>query len=331
MNAPLQHAVVLTDLQQRIINQLQGEFPLHPRPYAEAAQRLGCDEATLLQQLRQLLRDGVLTRFGPLFQVERMGGAFVLAALKVPEADYARVSALVNALPAVAHNYRREHALNMWFVLATAQPQGIATAIAQIEQDTGLTVHAFPKLREYYVGMQFAVGGQAPVGQRPGNTPLRDVILDAQDHQLVKRSQGGLALQPHPYAELAAALGCSEDAVLQRLQRMLESGVVRRIGAVPNHYAIGYRANGMVVFDVADTQVDTLGEQVGQQAFVSHCYRRPRHLPDWPYNLFAMCHGADHAAVEQQAQQLRRLLGAACTQHAVLFSSRILKKSGLRL
>lgn len=331
MNAPLQHSVHLTPLQQHLINQLQGGFPLHSRPYAEAAHHLGCDEATLLQQLRQLLRDGVLTRFGPLFQVERMGGAFVLAALKVAEADYARVTSLVNALPAVAHNYRREHALNMWFVLATAEPQGIAAAIAQIEQQTGLPVHAFPKLREYYVGMQFAVGGRAPVGRLARSDTLQDVVLDEQDRRLVQLSQGGLALQPHPYAELAAALGHSEQAVLRRFQRMLDNGVVRRIGAVPNHYAIGYRANGMVVFDVDDALVDPLGELVGQQAFVSHCYRRPRHLPDWPYNLFAMCHGSDHAAVERQACQLRTLLGSACTQHAVLFSSRILKKSGIRV
>jgi DNA-binding Lrp family transcriptional regulator len=141
---------------RQIIDKLQGDFPLCERPYAEAAERLGITENELLARLQRLLDDKVLTRFGPMVQIERMGGAFVLAALAVPEARYGEVTALVNALPQVAHNYRREHALNMWFVLATETPQGIAEAIAKIERDTGLPVYAFPKEREYFVEMKLA-------------------------------------------------------------------------------------------------------------------------------------------------------------------------------
>lgn len=139
---------------RQILARLQGDFPICERPYAEAAAQLGISEHELLQRLERLLADKVLTRFGPMFQVEAMGGAFVLAALAVPEARYDEVTALVNALPQVAHNYRREHALNMWFVLATETPDGIAEAIARIERDTGLTVHAFPKEREFFVEMK---------------------------------------------------------------------------------------------------------------------------------------------------------------------------------
>ena len=141
---------------RQIIDKLQGDFPLCERPYAEAAERLGITENELLARLQRLLDDKVLTRFGPMVQIERMGGAFVLAALAVPEARYDEVTGLVNALPQVAHNYRREHALNMWFVLATETPQGIAEAIAKIERDTGLPVYAFPKEREYFVEMKLA-------------------------------------------------------------------------------------------------------------------------------------------------------------------------------
>jgi DNA-binding Lrp family transcriptional regulator len=141
---------------RQIIDKLQGGFPLCERPYAAAAEQLGIDEEELLASLRRLLDAKVLTRFGPMVQVERMGGAFVLAALAVPEARYDEVTALVNALPQVAHNYRREHALNMWFVLATETPAGIAEAIARIERDTGLSVFAFPKEREYFVEMKLA-------------------------------------------------------------------------------------------------------------------------------------------------------------------------------
>ena len=144
----------LSDIDRQILARLQGDFPICERPYAEAAALLGIDEADLLARLQTLLADKVLTRFGPMFQIEEMGGAFVLAALAVPEARYEEVTALVNALPQVAHNYRREHQLNMWFVLATESKAGIAEAIAQIEHDTGLPVYAFPKEREFFVEMK---------------------------------------------------------------------------------------------------------------------------------------------------------------------------------
>jgi DNA-binding Lrp family transcriptional regulator len=144
----------LDAVDRRIIDELQGGFPLSAAPYADAATRLGIGEADLLARLRRLLDTGVLTRFGPMYQIERMGGAFVLAALAVPEARWEEVVAAVNALPQVAHNYRREHRLNMWFVLATETPEGIAAAISRIEADTGLRVFAFPKEREYFVEMK---------------------------------------------------------------------------------------------------------------------------------------------------------------------------------
>lgn len=147
----------LDALDQRIIASLQGGFPLCPEPYAEIAGQLGIAEAELLQRLQTLLDTRVLTRFGPMYQIERLGGSFVLAALAVPEERYDEITALVNALPEVAHNYRREHALNMWFVLATETPGGIADAIARIEEATGLPVFAFAKEAEYFVEMKLAV------------------------------------------------------------------------------------------------------------------------------------------------------------------------------
>lgn len=144
----------LDEIDKRLINALQGDFPLVAEPYREVAETLGLPEAELLQRLESLLQRRVLTRFGPMFQIERAGGAFVLAAMKVPEQEFERVAAQVNAFPEVAHNYRREHALNMWFVLATATPQGIAETIVAIEAATGLPVFPFPKEREYFVEMK---------------------------------------------------------------------------------------------------------------------------------------------------------------------------------
>lgn len=151
----------IDEIDRRIIDALQGEFPICDRPYAAAAEQLGIDEAELLSRLQSMLERKVLTRFGPMFQIERMGGAFVLAAMAVPEADWARVNDAVNALPEVAHNYRRESALNtpfnMWFVLATETREGIAAAVAKIEAATGLRVYPFPKLKEFFVEMKLVV------------------------------------------------------------------------------------------------------------------------------------------------------------------------------
>ena len=144
----------MDELDRAIVNGLQGGFPVCERPYAEAAARLGTDEATLIERLEALLADGTLTRFGPLFDAVALGGAFTLCALAVPPEDFERVAAIVNAFPEVAHNYERAHRLNMWFVLATEKPAGIARALRRIAAATGLAVLEFPKLEEYFVELR---------------------------------------------------------------------------------------------------------------------------------------------------------------------------------
>ncbi len=153
---------------------------------------------------------------------------------------------------------------------------------------------------------------------------------DAVDRALIAATREGLPLCERPFEAVGARLGISGAEVRQRFARMLEAGIIRRIGVVPNHYRLGYRANGMSVWDVADEAVDRLGSEVGALPFVSHCYRRPRRLPDWPYNLFAMVHGRDRAEVERKVAEIARLLGDAARGHEVLYSRRILKKTGLR-
>jgi DNA-binding Lrp family transcriptional regulator len=164
--------------------------------------------------------------------------------------------------------------------------------------------------------------------------------LDAIDRALIVATQGGLPLVARPYQAIGEQVGIPGDEVVRRLQAMLESGVIRRIGAVPNHYAIGWTANGMTVWDVADERVDELGARVGALEFVTHCYRRPRRvastpevgaLPDWPYNLFAMVHGASRIEVTEKTAEIAALLGQNCRASDVLFSTRILKKTGLRI
>ena len=155
--------------------------------------------------------------------------------------------------------------------------------------------------------------------------------MNAFDRVLVKATQGGLALVPEPYEQIARELGVSQEDVLAGLRRMLADGRIRRIGAVPNHYALGYTANAMSVWDVADEAVDELGRRIGALPFVTHCYRRPRRLPDWPYNLFAMVHGRSRADSAEKIELIRAALGPSLRAGDVLYSTRILKKTGLRI
>lgn len=341
----------LDALDAALINRLQGELPLTRRPFARVADELGSSEDQVLSRLQRLLDEGTLTRFGPLFQIERAGGRFVLAAMAVPPERFEEVAARVNAHPQVAHNYRREHRLNMWFVLATEEAGEIARVIAAIEAESGLRVRAFPKEREYFVGLYLPAhphadaepgGGAsrplaaaAPVPSAPSAQPVEpqapSAALSALERRLMAATQQGLPLVAQPFEALALALDLSETELLDALQAMRARGLIRRIGALPNHYRLGYVANGMTVWDVADEQVDVIGARIGALPGVSHCYRRPRSLPDWPYNLFAMLHGHSREAVQAQAQEVRALLGPACRASDILYSSAILKKTGLRL
>jgi DNA-binding Lrp family transcriptional regulator len=155
--------------------------------------------------------------------------------------------------------------------------------------------------------------------------------MNATDEAIVRATQAGLPLVPEPWRAVAQAVGISQDELLARVSAMLADGRMRRIGAVPNHYALGYTANAMTVWDVDDEAVDELGATVGALEFVSHCYRRPRRPPEWPYNLFAMVHGRSRADTEVRLVEIRALLGKALRAGDVLYSTRILKKTGLRL
>lgn len=156
-------------------------------------------------------------------------------------------------------------------------------------------------------------------------------MLDAINRQLIAATQAGLPLTREPYRALAEQLGLDEADVCARLQALLDRGAIRRIGAIPNHYALGLTANGMSVWDIADAAVADVGARVGALDFVTHCYERPRHLPLWPYNLFAMVHGRTRDEVRAKVAEIAGLIGPAARGHEILFSTRILKKTGLRI
>jgi len=169
------------------------------------------------------------------------------------------------------------------------------------------------------------------MSQYSEKSQLVERLIDDIDRQIIVATQAGLPLTAKPYHELAKQIDITVDEVKKRMQAMQDSGVIRRIGAVPNHYKLGYRANGMTVWDVPDERVRELGKEIGSLAFVSHCYHRPRHLPEWPYNLFAMVHAHNREEALSQVGMIADILGDNDRGHDVLFSTRILKKTGMRI
>ncbi len=325
----------LSQLERDFINNFQGGFPLQEHPFESIATQLNCSEDELIETVKRLKDQKLLTRFGPLYDAARLGGGLTLAAISVPEDRYEIVTELVNVYPEVAHNYRRDHELNMWFVLATETPAELLQVLSSIEKTTGLTVYNFPKQEEFYIGLwlHLSADGKHTTVPVPNKTepPVGDIKLDDIDRKLISVTQSGFAIERSPYQTVANNMGTTQQDVIQRLTRMLSSGIIRRIGAVPNHYKLGLTANGMTVWDVEDDQLIKLGNIIGQLDFVSHCYQRPRHLPMWRYNLFAMVHGHNKDEVNEKVKQIEMLLGKDCKAHDTLFSSAILKKTGLRL
>jgi DNA-binding Lrp family transcriptional regulator len=326
----------LSQLERGFINNFQGNFPLQERPFKFVAAQLDCSEDKLIDTVKKLKEKKLLSRFGPLYDAARLGGGLTLAAMKVPEERYPIITELVNTYPEVAHNYRREHELNMWFVVATETPVELVQIISSIEKTTGLTVYNFPKQQEFYIGLwlKLSADGKHETVPVPTSSDFPfddDYQLDDTDRKLISVTQSGLSIEHSPYQTVAKNIGITQGEVLQRFKQLLSSGIIRRIGAVPNHYKLGLTANGMTVWDVDENSIKKLGNLVGQLDFVSHCYQRPRHLPMWRYNMFAMVHGANKHEVNEKVNQIESLLGNKCHAHETLFSSAILKKTGLRL
>jgi DNA-binding Lrp family transcriptional regulator len=320
----------------RAFDRLQDGLPIDAEPFAAVAEDLQLSTGELLELIRGWLDDGILTRFGPLFDAEKLGGAVRLCAMTVPGDDFERIAGIVNAHPEVAHNYERLHTLNMWFVLASDTPGRLDEVTAEIEAETGLAVLGLPKLKEFFIGLKVT----PPASTGLPETPLPDRIvtasdtpaaLDEADRRLVTALQAGLPLVRRPYDLVAGETGIAPAEILARLAAMLERGAIRRIGAVPNHFALGWTQNAMTVWDVEESAIDEIGARIGHLPFVSHCYRRPRRLPDWPYSLFAMVHGRSREEVDEKMAAITRICGPRLRAADRLYSARILKKTGLRI
>jgi DNA-binding Lrp family transcriptional regulator len=338
--------VDLDRVDRAILNAFQGGFPVVPGPFGPAAAALSEHgiEITgngLLDRIRTLDREGILTRFGALINAEAIGGTATLVATHAPDEYYDDHAGLINDYPEVAHNYERNHPhLNMWFVLSVAEPDRVETVLSDIEEKTGETTYNLPKQQEFHVGAKFPVEG--PQTQAvdcselgPDATPTERETLTPKELDLVLEIQDGLPITGTPYADVAEAIDADTDWVIETITRFNCAGKIRRVGTIPNHYALGYSENGMTVWDVPDDIVDEVGPAIAEFDFVTHCYERPRHEDVWPYNFFAMTHGRDEEESQRRIEQVRERMAdywdVTDDDWETLFSTRILKKTGIRI
>jgi DNA-binding Lrp family transcriptional regulator len=321
----------MSDLQLSLLNDFQRGFPLTPRPFDSISQRLGLELEDLLDSLRRLTREGVISRVGAVFRPNRVGVS-TLAAVAVPEGRLAEVARRVSARPEVNHNYEREHQFNLWFVAAAADAAELERVLHDIEQQIGLPIMRLPMVQDYHIDLGFDL--RPTVGLTGRDTqkaaPSRPLELDTRDYALVEAIQEGLPLVAQPYAEIAGFIGTSEADVLSRLARLLDHGVIKRLGIVVRHHELGFRANAMVVWNIPDEQIEEFGRCVGASGLVNLCYQRPRRLPAWPYNLFCMIHGKDRDAVLAHLDHLRDQCGLTHFPHEILFSKQRFKQTGAR-
>lgn len=321
----------MSDLQLSLLNDFQRGFPLTSAPFDVISRRLGLGVEDVLETLRRLTREGVISRVGVVFCPNRIGVS-TLAAMAVPKGRLAEVAQRVNTYPEINHNYEREHRFNLWFVAIAANPAHLERVLHDIEQQTGLAVMRLPMVQDYHIDLGFDL--RPTVGMtgrhRQKAAPPRALELDTLDYALVEAIQEGLPLVVRPYAQVGALIGASEADVLSRLTRLLDHGIIKRLGIIVRHHELGFRANAMVVLNIPDEQVDEVGRCIGASGLVNLCYQRPRRLPDWPYNLFCMIHGKDRDAVLEHLEHLRDQCGLTDFQCEILFSKQRFKQTAAR-
>ncbi|MGE5467438.1 MAG: Lrp/AsnC family transcriptional regulator [Ignavibacteria bacterium] len=308
----------------RLLNEWQRDLPLVPEPYAVIADKIGVEEQSVLDALKRLHGKGAVSRVGAVFAPWRIGVS-TLAAMAVPPERLEEVAALVSARDEINHNYEREHRHNLWFVATARDETLLAAALDGISAAAGLPVMSLPLVEQYHIDLGFDLCDA--VKERGGAGEMRHEPLSEEEQRLAAAVERGLPLVRHPYAELGRAAGIGEAEAIAHVRRWLERGIVKRLGVIVRHHELGYKANAMVVFDVPDEAAARIGARLSADPGVTLCYRRQRHRPEWPYNLYCMVHGRTR---EEVMPVVERLSAVVDRRPEVLFSTRRFKQRGAR-
>lgn len=312
-------------IDQRLLDEFQRDFPLVSRPFECIASTLGVSETEVIERLRRLKADGMITRAGATVRPNTVG-ASTLAALAIPDERIEEVAALVAAVPGVNHAYLREDDWNFWFVATAPTPHALASSLQRIGQTSGLPVLDLPLLRPFNIDLGFRLSGPRQV-LRSGDAPDA-AILRSDDRPLLQAMTEGLPLTTRPFAAIAGCLQRTEQDVIDRLAALHSAGIVSRIGVIVRHRAIGWRSNAMVVWDLPEDDIEAAGLRLAGLPGVTLCYQR-RTIPGvWPFGLFCMIHArsrADAQSVLDEAVAQPELAGA---RHRALYSTRCFKQTG---
>ncbi|MGO8740182.1 siroheme decarboxylase subunit beta [Rhodoblastus sp.] len=312
-----------------LIDGFQRDFPIEPEPFRAVADRLGLDESDVLASLIRLSEIGVISRLGAVLR-PNSAGASTLAAIAAPAEKLEAIAEAINAEPGVNHNYEREHALNLWFVVTGPTREAIAASLGRIESRVGLTALDFPLLRAFHIDLGFPIFTTEALSKniaRRADPPPPE----PDDLRLLTAIEDGLPLRRRPYRDVARRLGWREQEIIFRLRRLIAAGTIARFGLVVRHHSLGFRANAMVVWDIDDSALPEIGLRLAAAPGVTLCYERPRRPPFWRYNLYSMIHGRDRDQVRSEIGVLADSVGPASRGHDILFSRRCFRQRGAKL
>jgi DNA-binding Lrp family transcriptional regulator len=323
-------AVALDELDRRLLNLMQGSFPLDPHPYAAVARAAEIPEEQVLERVGRLLEERIIRQVTPIYDTRALGYSSMLVAAKVDPEHPWRAAKIVNAHPGVSHNYLRNHDFNMWFTLATEpdSPLGLEGTLEVLQQLTGAeSIRQLPTLKLFKIRMDLEMEGDTKALASEG-TPQQEAVLEAvsydeRDIAVIRATQGNMPVVGEPYAPAAQRLGIEVGALLEHMEGMRERGLLRRVAAILFHRRAGFSANGMGVWRVPAERIMELGPRMASYRGISHCYQRPTY-EDWPYSVFTMAHGRSKEECDAILDAIAEQTGIE--ERATLYSSTEFKK-----
>jgi siroheme decarboxylase len=323
-------AIPLDDLDKRLLNLMQGSFPIAQRPYQHVAAQAGISEDEAMARVTRLLDERIIRQVTPIFDTRALGYSSMLLAAKVDPENPWRAANVINEHPGVSHNYLRNHEFNIWFTIATEPDSqlGLEGTLELLGRLAGAeSIRQLPTLKLFKIRMDLEMDGttadlsQAAEAVEPAETERQP--YDELDVAVIRALQGDMPVIAEPYAPAAAALGMSQGALLQHLEQMQRRRLLRRVAAILYHRRAGFSANGMGVWKVPDERVMELGPKMAAFRGISHCYQRPTY-EDWPYSIFTMAHGRSPEECDAILDSIAEATGIE--ERATLYSSTEFKK-----
>jgi len=323
-------AVSLDDLDRKLLNLMQGSFPLEPRPFAVVATAAEVSELQVLTRVQRLLDERIIRQVTPIYDTRALGYGSMLVAAKVDPENPWQAAKIVNSHPGVSHNYLRNHDFNMWFTLAVEPDSrlGLEGTLDVLQRLTGAeSIRQLPTLKLFKIRMDLEMEGGTKALTSEGvavePVDLEPVAYDELDRDVIRATQGDMPVISEPYAPAAARLGMDTGALLEHMQGMRERGLLRRVAAILYHRRAGFSANGMGVWKVTPDQIGELGPRMASFRGISHCYERPTY-EDWPYSVFTMAHGRSKEECDAVLDAIAEQTGIH--ERATLYSSTEFKK-----